>query len=193
MNLFAHVILCLALKSRRSYLCTVYLKTFNMSDENIICVFGNCAVSLNELTNISQKGINFLLEAATDRNDEVALKLFNAKENNTWDKVKFHKNCRISYIDKKRREALKRPSYESHASDQVSEKIAKSVESEFNWQKQCFICCKGDQKKKDDFTRVTSKGEEIRQNILCSSGVSKSCLNPPLKNYLHRTQLSFNT
>lgn len=142
------------------------------------CIFCENLVPSNEANvKITERGINSLLEAAEDRNDAIAQKLFFINDNNGWVSMKFHKNCRSTYIDKKKRESFKRQMSE-HDTLGPSKICRNNNNTYFDWNNSCFICGKGDYKRKGyELTLVLLKPEEIRNRILHSSAVSEECNN----------------
>lgn len=132
-----------------------------------VCIFcGDELPSSDIKVKITDKGKKSLLEVAAERNDPISERIKNKNELNQWSTVKFHNKCRCLYIDKRNRSTLKRQHPETE--NEIENKMMRddNVVS-FDWENLCFICSKGEnRKKKLSLSQVSSKADEIRQCIL---------------------------
>ena len=139
-----------------------------------ICVICNgargCLSDKEKAQKLKTKGLETLLIACEDRQDEISHKLLPLRGKPELYDLHFHNNCRSSYTCLKKRKLAKKRSDEGLpccTQSKVPKRLSRAETSVFSWNDNCFICGKPENKKAGiKLSAVNMKPEDVREKVL---------------------------
>ena len=139
-----------------------------------ICVICNgargCLSDKEKATKLTTKGLETLLAACEDRQDEIAQKLVPLRGTPELYDLHFHNNCRSSYTCLKKHKLAKKSRDEGlpcGTQSKVPKQLSRAETSIFSWNDNCFNCGKPENKKSGiKLSAVNKKPEDVWEKVL---------------------------